>query len=323
MARLLHRVSINEQAIAADGIQTFDLPVNPLSVLLLVLRPLNETANLSHYKRIFDIADAINRATVLFRGVSLFSMSGRDIVAYNYHRHGIVPQEANPDDTNNERRAVVLPLVFGRHPYDSNGCIPASRRGELQLELDFDIASEGYDDLRISAESIELLGAKPKFVERKVTLSQTFGATGDNDVQMPPGNVYRGILGFGTTDFTGASPAPSLGRLSLYVDGQEAAYSSADFETLVAASQLLGRQPFGQGHHTHRVDATGVATEETFSLINIGASDGMQNYCWMDLDPTRDDEFSVDTGKAMSVYVRSDAETADAIRLVTIEAMKP
>lgn len=320
---LLHRIQVFDQALSADGTEAFDLPVNPLSVLLLCLRPLNETGTLTAYARYMSIVDALTAIRVVWRGASVFSMSGRDCAALNYHRYGIVPMEANPDDANNERRAVVLPVVLGRFPYDKSSCLPRTTRGELTLEIDTDIADTGYDGLRFSAESIELLTAKPSRVERKVTVSQTFGATGNNDVFLPTAHLLRGVLAFGTSDFDGASPTPTLGRMSLHVDGSEVGYQSTDFEVAMTISQLLGRQPFGHSAHTHRVDATAAnTTEETTGPINVGASDGLESYAYLDLDPWRDDSFSLDVSKASNAFLRCDAEAADAARVIPIEAMK-
>ncbi len=322
MARLLHRVSVFDQLIAADSVVSFDLPTNPLSVVLLCIRPLNDTGTLLEYQGLMGIAGAMNRISILLRGSSIFSMSGRDVVAYNYHRHGIVPQEANSDNVTNERRCVVLPLILGRFAYDAASCLPHSHRGELTMELDIDIASTGYDGLRLSVETIELLTANPKFAERKVTLTQTWGATGDNDLQLPVGNLLRGALLFGTTGFGGAVPAPSWGRVSLYMDGEQHSYAGMDFEVGTMLGQLMGRQPFGAGGHghTHTEVAPGVIPTDGIPF-DVGTSDGMENYAWMDFDPTRDDSYSVDSTKAVQLFLRANAETADAVRAVTVERL--
>ena len=322
MARLLHRVSVFDQLIAADIVQSFDLPTNPLSVILLCIRPLNDTGTLLNYQNLLGIAGSMNRISILLRGSSIFSMSGRDVVAYNYHRHGIVPQEANSDNTTNERRCVVLPIILGRVAYDAQSCLPHSHRGELTMELDIDIAATGYDGLRISVETIELLTANPKFAERKITLTQTWAATGDNDINLPVGNLLRGALLFGTTPFGGAVPAPSWGRVSLYMDGEQHSYAGMDFEVGTMLGQLMGRQPYGADdhRHTHTEVAPGVIETDT-GRPGVGTSNGMENYAWMDFDPTRDDSYSVDSSKAVQLFLRANAETANAVRVVSIERL--
>lgn len=321
--RILHGVSVQDQLISADGIQNFDLAVNPLSVILLCLRPLNDTGTLSEFATYLAACGAVNRATVMYNGVNVISASGRDLAAMAYFRHGVICPQNNHDDINNDRRCVVLPMMMGRFAYDPFCCFPATKRGELVLECDFDIADTGYDGLRLSVETIELVGATPKEYEKKITISQTFGAVGDNDVDIPVGNQIRGMLLFGTTAFAGATPAPSWGRVSTLLDNEQIGYAATDFEVAHCLGSLMGRQPPSMDHHTHRVDATACsATEETAGgPIEVG-SDGWQNYAWLDLDPTRDDTFSVDTFGRSRFHLRANAESANAVRCIPVERVK-
>lgn len=320
--RFLHSVQVQEQAISADGIYRFDMAVNPLSVVLLCLRPLNDTGTLADFNHYMTICQAVNRVTLQHSGASVFSMRGEDAAALNYFRHGIVPPQCNPDDTDNERRCVVLPILLGRFAFDPVSCFPASRRGELVLELDLDIADTGYDGLRLSVETIELPDAKPKEFERKTSLSSTFAATGYNDIDLPLGNLCRGVLVWGTTGFTGASPAPSWGRMELLLDNMQVGYSATDFEVAHMLSSLMGRQPFAADSHTHRVTTDGnaqTALETNGGPLELGSV--VEKYAFLDLDPTRDDHFAVDTKGHSTWQLRANAETADAVRAVTIERM--
>jgi hypothetical protein len=316
---LLHRVIVQDQLIAADGVFTYDMGTNPLSVVLIMLRPLNDNAGLVTFANYRAVVGAINRCTLQHRGASVISGSGTDLAVLNYLRHDIQPLEANPDDADNERRAVCLPLLLGRKPWSAISCFPATTRGELILELDLDIADTGYDGLRLSIETIEIIGATPREFERKITTAQTFAATGENDVFLPVGNVVRGLLLFGTTTFTGASPAPTWGRISTLLDGRAAGYSSIDFETAIGLPWLLGRSQ-RPDDHIHRLDGSSVVvTLETYALVEAGAADGQ--WCYLDFDPHGDDMLSVDTRGATQWVVRGDAETANAARVVQVERM--
>jgi hypothetical protein len=314
----LHRIIKPEVAVASDGVEVIDLGVNPLSVVLVAIRPLNNTTTLSNFARYGTLVQSINRATIMHRGAAIFSMSGWDCAALNYLRHGIVPHEANSQDTDNERRCAVLPLIVGRFPWDPRSCIPETIRGELQLELDIDVSDTGYDDFRYSVESIELLGANPSEFERKTTISQTLAATGTQDIRLPIGHRYRGLLLFGTSFFGGGAPTPSLGRNKLLADGTEIAYTSTDWEVQFAVSALMGRHT-SMLYHTHRVDATSASTTEaTGHPIGYGGSD-WRRHQFLDLDPTRDDTFSIDTRSLADWILQTEAEAADAVRVVTIE----
>lgn len=319
MPRLLHNISTPEQAIAADGLQTFDLAVNPLSVVMLELRPLNDTGTLADYARYRAVCASLNRVSILHLGQSILSMRGEDIAALNWLRHGIYPWEANHDNVNNERRTVCLPLLLGKQAFDPTSCFPASKRGDLVLECDFDIADTGYDGLRFQVSTIELLDAKPKEYEKKVQISQTFAATGSNDVDLYTGNRCRGILLFGTTGYGGAAPAPSWGRVRTMLDNQEVGYAAIDWEVLMMHPAIWGRAP-NMGDHKHTLNAAGAGVEETTNTFDV--DEDTTQYAYLDFDPTRDDTFTLDTSSASRFQIRAEAETADAVRAIQVEVIK-
>ncbi len=318
MVMLLHSVAVQNQDPAADAVLMHDLPVNPLSVVLICLRPLNNTGTLVDFQQYVGICDAINNVSVLFRGQALVSMTGRDAAMMAYMRHGVQVFQSNADDTDDDRRCVVLPIVLGRRPYDPVSCFPATRRGELTLELDVDVADTGYDDLQYTVETVELLDATPREYEKQVQLALTPNATGLNDIDLPLGNLFRGLLLFATTPFGGAAPAPSWGRLELLLGNREIAYSSIDIEVANTLHGLLGVAPPAWETHTHRVDATAaVATEETTAAEELHAI--TEQYAFLPFDVSADDAFSIETGGASRFHLRADIETADAIRVVPVE----
>lgn len=314
-------VAINDQLLTADGTYSFDLPTNPLSIILVALRPLNDTGTLANFNSYRNIAAALDRISVLYRGESVVGMRGEDAAALAYFRHGIMPFQGMHLDTDDFRRCVVLPIFLGRGPYDPSSCFPKTKRGDLTLEISADIADTGYDGLRISAECIELLDAKPKEYEKKVQVTQTFSATGDVDVQLPLGGPCRGLLLFGTTPFTGATPAPSWGRVRTVIDNKEIGYAATDFEVAQMMHTLWGRQPPMYDAHIHRVTTDGNA--QTALATNggpISVGTGFHQYAWLDFDPTQDDAHTIDT-KGKDFRIRANAETADAVRVVPIEVI--
>jgi len=321
----LRNIALQERAIAADIIESYDIGVNPLSVILLCLRPLNETSTITTFKSYLDICAALNKVSVLYRGEAIVSMRGEDLAAMNYFRHGLMPFQGMNLDTDNFRRCCILPIPMGRFMYDGSTCFPATRRGELILEADWDVADTGYDGMRFSMETIELPGASPTEYEKRVQIAQTNGSTGDTDMDLPAtGNLIRGVLLFGTTGFTGAAPAPSWGRLKLLLDNVEAGYSNCDWETLQMEHSLLGRTTPSYDAHQHRVDATAaVATQQTIAgtMSEVGRG-GWEKYAFMNLDPTWDDQHSLVTSGKSRLLIRANIETADAVRAIPIEVIK-
>jgi hypothetical protein len=320
--RFLHSINVPRRTIGADGVQTYDLAVNPLSVILINIRPLNDTGTLANFVDIVEMAKAMNSVQVLYRGEAIKSFAtGADLVAFNWFRWGMIPWDANPSVTDNERRHVAIPLMMGRNPYDPKSCFPATRRGELQLVIDWDIADTGYDNLDVSIDTIELFDAKPSEFEKNVSQSLTFSATGDNDIDLPIGNVFRNIMAFGTTGFTGASPAASLGRMKVLIGNKETHYTAIDFEVANMMSALWGRQgPVIDHQHRTTVDGNAGTSVTTLGRVEeIGSRFG--NYAWLDFDPTKDDTYSLDTSDANRFHLRCNAGTADLVRVIPTEVV--
>lgn len=320
----LHNIAVQERNIAADAVIAYDLPVNPLSVILICLRPLNDTGTLANFASYRDIAAAMNRVSVLYRGEAIVSCRGEDLAALNYYRWGIQPFQGQHKNVNNERRCAVVPILMGRYPYDKNSVFPKTMRGELTLEIDFDIADTGYDTLNLSVETVEILDASPREYEKKVQVTQTNGATGDQDLNLfAGGNLVRGMLLFGTTGFTGATPAPSWGRVKVLLDGQETGYGATDFETLQGMHGLKGIQPPTYDAHKHIVTTDGNAQTELATLAGVYQIGlGYEQYAFMDFDPTGDDAHSLNTAGKSVVQLRANVETADAVRVLPIEVIK-
>lgn len=313
----VHSILEVNALVGSDGDEVIDLPVNPLSVILIHISPLNETATIGNYRLLEGLLAALTNIRVTHVGSAIIDGSATDlaVLAMLWHRMSI--WQSNAVETNNDRRSIVLPILFGRKPYGAQECFPETRRGEFQLTLTWDIAASGFDGLRRSVETIELPDASPTHIEKVTTLAQTFAATGQNDVDLPIGNMLRGILLFGTTGFAGATPVPSLGQLELLVDNKQLDYAATDFEVLRAVAGLRGVPFPPDGRHIASVNAAGAGREDS-EEPEIGASID-DNYVLMPLDVTGDDEHSIDTTGAGRVNVRIDAETADAVRVLPIE----
>lgn len=312
-----HSKLMPNQLQAADGDVTVDLPVGPLSVILLHLSPLNDTGTIADYRLLEALLGACTNVVVSHKGAAVVQASATDlaVLAMLWHRMHI--WQSNAVETNDDRRSVVVPILFGRRPYIGDECFPESRKGELQLTLTFDIAATGFNGLRFSVETIELPGASPSFVQKVTTLAQTFAATGQQDVDLPIGNVLRGILMFGTTGFAGATPVPTLGEVEFMVNNVQQNYSGTDFEVGRALVGMLGVPFPPDRRHIHSgTYVTTVAGDSREPEIGASIDD---NYLFLPLDPTMDDEHSVDTVGASRVNVRVTAETANAVRVLPVE----
>lgn len=317
MASFIHSILRANAAIAADGDEVVDLPVNPLSAILLHLSPLNECTASTTYSFIKGLLAALVSIRVSHKGSAVVDLNGYDLAALTwlYHKVGIF--QANAGLTDNDRRSITIPILFGRRAYMPSECFPETKKGEMQLSITWDIAAAAFDGLRRSVETIELPEATPDFVQKVTTLAQTFTATGQNDVDLPIGNVIRAILLWGTTGFAGATPAPTWGQVELMRDNRQTHYSATDFEVSKAVAGLCGCHYPPSMDHVHNYDADGGGEAKTLEPETEESK--VEHYTLLHLDPTADDLYSLVTEGAGRVNVRCDAETADAVRVLPIE----
>jgi len=317
MAVFTHSILAADQLVSADGDQVFDLPLNPLSVILLHISPLNETGTIGNYGLLEALLSAVDNVRIDHKGAAVVNARGDDLAVLAMLWHRLPIWQSNAVETNNDRRSIVLPILFGRRPYMPDEAFPATRKGEFRMTVTWDIADTGFDGLRISVETIELPDATPTFVQRVTTLAQTFAATGQNDIDLPIGQLIRAVLLFGTTGFAGAAPAPSLAEVSLLVNNLQTRFSSTEFPVLRGVHGLLGIPFPPDGRHIASVNAAGVGREDTLEP-EIGASLD-DNYVLLNFDPTQDDEYSLETEGSGRVHIRVTADTADAVRALPIE----
>lgn len=319
MAQFIHSILAPNQVIAADGMVAYDLPVNPLSCIYLHISPLNETGTITTYQLLQGLLSAVDNIDVLFKGVSILSFSGIDLLALLILNFGIDPIQSNIVNTDNDRRSLILPIPLGRRIWNPNECFPRSIKGELTLQITWDIADTGFDALRISIETLELPDANPTTLQKITTLAQTLAATGQNDVDLPIGNVLRGILCFGTTGFAGATPAPTLGQMSFFMSNQQQGYSGTDFEVSRQLAFTGGLRMTSFIDHIHSINVA--ALTETDSRAADILLAWLENYTLLTFDPTKDDEYAIDTAGSSRIHLRISAETANAIRILPIERM--
>lgn len=318
--RWRHSVAIQEVDFGGDTITNYRLGVNALSMILLRLRPLNSTGTLADYQSYLGLAAAVNRFTLSVRGESIISARGEDLAALAYFRHGCLYPMCNSQHTTAHRREITIPIYLGRHAFDDECCLPEQGDGDLIMEVDVDDADTGYSDLRMQVETIELTGAKPKFFERKLAKNYTFPAAGEGDVQLALGNVNRGLLLWGTTAITGATPAPTWGRMRMRMDSAEVGYQSLSWEAAHGLHSIWGRQPPYYDGHTHGTTTDGNAQTSVTTLgYPRDAGLGWQNYAYLDLDPTRDDEYAIDASSAKRFEIGSYNAAAEAVRMIQIE----
>jgi len=324
MPQILRTTLIQDEAQAADGVITFDLPVNPLSVIFLTVKALNLNAAGGMFGQLNSLLAMITNLRVTYRGASIIDGSLRDLAVLMARLTGRSPLENGGTNVIDTVRSATVALCFGRRAYDPDECFPASRRGDLILSLTTDIANTSLDTLILQAETVELLDAQPTRFLKTTTISNVFNATGEHDIELPIGNDILGVLLQGPVVPTGASYNAWWGATRLQVDNVETIFSVTNWETL--HGELLGHtfQPWPFDLHVHGGNFTTTVQGDTQTPHTRDSE--LASYAYLDMDPLGDGQYALNTRGAARVNLRTNTEAASAtaaralpVELITLE----
>lgn len=320
MARFLHSIALpNTDLVASADITPFDLPVNPLSVILLRLEITNVApAALDTYSALDDVITQITNIRVQHKGEDIIQGSLRDLAVINALYQRAPWGWHKLDNLDNAVRSFVFPLCLGRRAYDPASCFPATTRGNLRFFMTAGADGAAYDDINFSVETIELIEATPtEYV--KTTTNSRDSVVGQFDMVLPIGNPYLGILLFDTGLRDTLAAAYSWGTVKLLKDNVEQYYPLSDIETLAGMVNLQrGGQSIGPGH-THQFNGAAVGLDESDEAGHSTRAVEFNGYAFLDFDPLRDGSYQFETAGAADVKLRGNGDAASAVRAIPLE----
>lgn len=350
MPQILHTVLEPAQTLAAAAEQfRFDLPVNPLSAIIITARAHNNTLVLANAAPgAAALISKLSNVRTRYRGATIFDGDPLDLIMVYGGFSGWWPMQHQVNNSDNDVRGVTFALLFGRMPYDPRECFPATRRGDLTLEIDTGANPTGLDGFELNIETVELLDAAPeRFI--KVTTTQHLMEAGDvNDISLPIGNLLLGALLRGDSFPNGATNDSSFDEVALEVDNVEVGYSRTFWHALHALWGRRARLDWLTYGHLHTIGGSGAAAAAYAQATAIGISadannaslttgtaarsgitgiapetevPALQRYGWLELDPRGDLSYALDTRNAadVSLHVNSAVADATASRVLPIE----
>jgi hypothetical protein len=322
MPQILRTTLVQDVALAASGQIKADLPVNPLSFILLTIRALNNNAANAAHHVWAELLTMINKVSVTYRGASIISGRAIDLALMYACISKWSPRQMQANDVDNDVRGLTMPLLFGRRPYDVTECFPATRRGDLSLTLDAAAAlPTALDGFTIQVETVELLDAQPaQFL--KVTETQRTMQLGDqNEIALPLGNRLLSLLLQAVTFPTAASFNSTFGSVAIELDNVEVIMSRANWESMTGELNRVLPGGWPLIGHTHKENVAGAYAQ--FAATREQAEDdaAIQPYAYIDLDPTGDGSLSIDTSNAadFNLLVNSDVTDGTPSRVLIAE----
>jgi len=295
MAVYLSETVVTERALAAGVNGPFDLPVNPISFVLLHMRW--ETGlNPADYQQILAAFDNI---TITFKGTSILNMNGVDLARMVQFLWGMGVNIENFNQVTGNLGSITLPIPFTRVPFWMNEAFPATRRGELVISITRPAAVANLTNPVFAVETVTLLEADPTQFIKLVTLSRAV-AIGDADMELPIGNPFLGMQIFAPTAMGVAPISESIRRYRLMLDNVEFNIGDASFDAHRAISFLRAG-----------------GWNDFIALPSLA-----RNYNHVDFDPLKDEGYLVETEGRASVRLRFVPDVATTVRVTPIELVR-
>lgn len=291
------RSNILDAHTMATEVVPYDLPINPISHLILTIEGKNEEAA---EVTIAQILAFINLITVRHVGIQVINLQSEDLALLNLYLFASGGQALAPDASDTQHMAYSLIIPFGRTLFNPEECFPATRKGEFQISLDTTIPDTTFVEAVISLSAIELPAATPTrhLVSTLFSIAAP-GSTGEHDIDLPIGNDILAIL-MRLSSFAGAAEFLfGVDDIRLLVDNRETGIVSAKTPELLG--EMISRAP-----------GTVRSTALQGGLI--------PNTCtWMDFDPTRNGEYMIDTRGKSRVHLRANYGVNEAIWIAPLE----
>lgn len=294
----LRTAIVSDETLTASQVVTKDLPINPVSHLNLTLKGLNVTDETT----LAEVLARLSKITISRLGEAQLDINGADLFALNCVMFGNVPILTNRVAADNSTRAITMLLPFGRRLYDPKECYPGTRRGEFKIQITISATETAIDGLILQLEAVELLGATPTRFLKVRTLSDTPGATGEFDLDLPIGNQIAGLLLFSTTVPATTAWTATIEKIKLLKNNTENQIAAAQWEAL--HGEILSRI----GYRGDYAAASG--------------DDLIHKYGLLDFSPDWKDDFLLETKGLSSLKTVATIGDTNLYRVLPLELVK-
>lgn len=314
----IQSIQAHDEAIVLGTVVTYDLPVNPLSHIMMTLKGQRLAMAVTDVPPSLGLVATIARIEVLYKGSAVFSMSGIDAFACGLLVSGFETWGVNAADTENAEWSQTLLVSLTRILYSPMECFPRTTRGELVLQITYADANAEFDDLRLQIETVELPDATPSQFIKQTTLSATPTANVPFDVALPIGNPISELVIWQHQIQVADSDTAGLDKLEILMDNKNHFYPESFIEVLQNMTGRMRPPPGYWGGHTHKLMGA------TFAQGDQTSAQKPENHpisCWLHLpfDIFRNGEYALQTAGRSDVSLRMDVDAHGAFRIIPVE----
>ena len=318
--RYLRSIAAELQTLTASAdVAAVDLPVNPISHLILTLTATKNVAaaatSLGDLVRL--MMGQITDLSIRHRGENIIQGSLADLAYMNAMLHGQGPTVGEYAYADNEIQFASFPLSFSRKLYHHEEAFPATQRGNLRFFMTAGAQNALWDAAQWGLEAVELIEDTPTRFLKYTTLTRTIAATGRQRIPLPLGNPLLGIGLFDPSDEIDTGAAYAFGKLKIMKDNVEQYFAESNWENLRESNQR--RMPhfhlaWGHVHAQAAADTiTGQETQPVADVLPIQAA-------FLDFDPLKDDSYALETAGAASLDIDHNSDVSSGtVRVIPIE----
>lgn len=312
-----HSTVVPDETIVAGKSPSWDLPVSPLSHLCVTVKFCQDSTTT---QIVFaSIPAMIDKLEVLYKGASVCSMSGIDLLACGILVCDFESWGVNATGEPLSERSFTFLVPFGRQLYSPVECYPSTSRGELVLQITWAATFTTIDTGRLQVEAIELPDAHPERFLKMTTSAFTPTGTKEFDMELPIGNPISDIVLWGTTVPTTTSDDATIKKIQVRKNNSEYMYSTANFDTLHNMMGRLRDAPGNWGSHTHDILAA-LAAGDPVSPPDP-QNHILSNHLLIPFDVRRDGVHILRTDDAKDLNIRIKPDLAEAVRVIPCEVV--
>lgn len=316
----IQSILAHDVPVVASTVVTYDLPVNPLSHILLTIKCARLGTLATDVPPFMSIPTLLTRIEVLYKGSAVYSLSGVDCMASGLLVNGFESWGVNAVDVENAEWAVTLLVPLTRILYSPLECFPRSTRGELILQLTYSAASAEFDDVRQQIETVELPDASASQFIKQTTLSATPTANVPLDIPLPIGNPISEILLWQWQIQAATVDTPAIDKMEILVDNINHFYPESFTEVIQNMPGRMRCPPGYWGYHTHKLILPAVSAGQQVSAPKP-ANHILACYMHLPFDIFRNGEYALKTAGASAVTLRLDVVAFGALRIIPIEVV--
>jgi len=256
-----------------------------------------------NYTMIDNALAVVAKIDITYKGRTIYSASGTDAVMLSRLLSGVEPVCQPAIAVNGINREVTLPIVLSPYPYDPDWASPASKRGELQLQITCATPPAEIVNPKYSVETIEIEDAQPKYYMQCTPHAVLPTATGMIDIDLPIGQDLCGVMLRAAKVPNATNDLCSITSAALLVDNREEYLSFASWAALRTHAQMRAPEMVGNTRHQHAMGdvVPGSPTTETIAIPSY-----THHYGYIDLMPAGIEDYILSTAGHSRIHIAID-----------------